>query len=102
MSSSKLYKRADQRWLGLLAAWQWASTWLFAFACWFYFTQPLYLYLSIGVFSLAVLHRYLFLLLFAKKVQESRLWFWMPLVLPFHQLMHVFWGMKGLLFKAKW
>jgi hypothetical protein len=60
------------------------------------------LLISIGVFLMVWLHKMIFLTLFARKLNDKDLVWWMPLTAPLHQLLQVFWAIRGLSSKPKW
>ncbi len=102
LSSSKFYKGIDKWWMVYIGGLQWLTFLTVILNLWAYQDQQLLLTVSLGVFFLGVLHRYLFLGLFASRVRDKSLSIWLPLVLPLHQLLQLFWAIKGWTFKARW
>lgn len=102
LSSSKFYKKTDKFWMGFVGTMHWYTAAAFLFTLWFYADERSYLLLSVGIFTLGVVHRYLFISLFARKVQDGGLLVWLPVVLPLHQLVQLLWALKGYMGKTKW
>lgn len=102
LSSSKFYKSVDKFWMGFVGALHWYTAAAFLFALWYYIDQSQQLWMAVGIFAVGFLHRFAFLVLFARKLKDSSLLVWMPLVLPLHQFFQLIWALKGYLGKAKW
>jgi glycosyltransferase involved in cell wall biosynthesis len=102
LSNSKYFKSIDKFWMGYVGVLHWFTAAAFLFTLWFYFDQSSYFWLSIGIFALGVLHRLTFLALLARRLQDTSLLVWLPLVLPVHQLFQLIWALQGYIGKPKW
>jgi len=102
MSSSVFYKSNDKFWLAFYGYMSWLLLLaLIVNIIWFKAHLTLLL-ISIGVFLMVWLHKMIFLTLFARKLNDKDLVWWMPLTAPLHQLLQVFWAIRGLSSKPKW
>jgi len=101
-STGKFYRSADKMWLGYFA---FAHLLLFpalAYAVYSYWSNPLWLYISIGVFVFALFHRWLLLGLAARKFGDTRFVWALPIIDITHPLLQLGWSLRALLSKNKW
>jgi len=102
ISSTSYYKSTDKFWQFYFSAVSWLFLLVFLGNLLWFKSEPMWLVVCAGVFLLTWLHKALFLSLFARRLQENDLVWWMPLAMPFHQLMQLIWGLNGLFSKPKW
>ncbi|MFN3530648.1 MAG: glycosyltransferase [Bacteroidia bacterium] len=99
LSARKFYRAADKGWLNFYNRMSWLGLLLLPLALWFYQSEPLLLYSSIGIVLLPFLHKLLFLALFSKKLklkQSVALVF----LAPVYQFLAIFWTLKAKTIKS--
>jgi poly-beta-1,6-N-acetyl-D-glucosamine synthase len=102
LSSATFYKGADKFWqayYGVMSGLLFIT--VLANVYWFR-AEQMWMMISVGVFMLVWFHKMLFLILFARRLQEKELAWWLPIVAPLHQFLQIFWAFKGFLSKPKW
>jgi len=102
MSSSVYYKRVDKFWLAFYSLGSWLLLLLLVFNVYWFNSYPYFLWIAFGVFLMSWFHKAVFLALFATKLHEKDLIWWMPLTAPLHQFLQVFWVLRGYFGKATW
>lgn len=102
LSNSRFYKAADKFWTGYFGLSSWLMLLSLFVAIYWYGDQLHFLLASIVVFLFTWLHKHVFLLVFAKKMHETGLAAWLPLVAPMYHSLQLYWALKGYLGKAKW
>lgn len=102
LSSFRYYREDDKRWLTVLLLVQWLMPLLFAANVWWYLAQPTWLYVSIGLFACGWLHRLIFTGIFISRTKQSGILGWLPLIQPLHQLLQLFWTLRGYGAKPGW
>jgi biofilm PGA synthesis N-glycosyltransferase PgaC len=102
LSSATFYKGADKFWqayYGVMSGLLFMT--VLANVYWFR-AEQMWIMISVGIFLLSWLHKMVFLVLFARRLQEKELAWWLPIVAPLHQFLQIFWAFKGVLSKPKW
>ena len=102
LSSAAFYKSSDKFWQSYYSVISWFLVALLILNIIWFQGQLIWFWVSIGLFFLFWLHKAIFLMLFARKLKENDLVWWIPLVAPLHQFLQVFWSFRGFLFKPKW
>lgn len=102
ISSSKFFKSNDKWWLAYYGLGSWALLIALIGNIYWFNADQILLLISIGVFLLTWLHKMVFLALFARKLNEKDLLWWMPLAAPLHQFLQVLWALRGIFSKPKW
>lgn len=101
-STGKFYRSGDKFWLAFIA---FSHSMLFpalAYAVYSYWRDPLWLYISLAIFSFSLLHRWLFLGLASRKFGDSRFVWALPLIDLLHPLFQISWSLRGSFSKNKW
>lgn len=101
-STGKYYRKSDKFWLSFFA---FSHLMLFptlAYAIFVYLKDPIFMYVSLGIFSMTLIHRWLFLGLAGRKFGDSRFVWALPLIDLLHPLFQLNWSLRGSFSKNQW
>lgn len=102
LSSFRYYRESDRRWLLTLLLVQWLLPLFAAVNVWWYLAQPTWLYVGMGIFALGWVHRLVFTGIFMRRTKQTSLMIWLPFIQPIHQLLQLFWTLRGYWAKPGW
>lgn len=102
LSSFRYYREADKRWLLTFMLVQWLLLLVAGGNVWFYLSQPTWLFTCLGVFAFGWLHRLLFTGIFIYRTKQTGVIGWLPIIQPLHQLLQLFWTLRGYGAKPGW
>jgi len=101
-STGKFYRTADKMWLSMATFMHIMLFPALISAIYTYWNSPVWLYISVGVFTFTLFHRWLFLGLAGRKFGDARFVWALPLIDMLHPLLQLGWGLRGTFSKNKW
>lgn len=102
LSSFRYYREVDKRWLTTLILVQWFVPISCMANVWWYLSEPVWLYTSMGLFAFGWLHRLILTAVFIHRTKQAALMGWLPLIQPLHQFLQLFWSLRGYGAKPGW
>lgn len=102
LSNLRYYQAADRSWLRFVLGMQYANFLLGGLGVWWLWGQTPWMWVALAVVLFTWLHRLVFTAVFMHRMGMKHLIGWLPVLQPMHQLLQVFWSVKGYWAKPGW